>query len=291
MNLKAKKNNLAAKNRQILVLYVPVIHEGYRRFFARFPKTKELWLISRELAYELRALKKDVRALKATEIKKILHTWAPFKKIEILTPKNLSILQKTTNKLIFANDEISRHLTRKYFTENQVIFDTTFLMWDKKTSLRKNELQEYITISSKKFDQKIMQLAKTESTRSDDWWRQVGGVILKNGRVLLQTHNQHLPTEYQAYYEGDPRANFHRGKCLELSTAIHAEAYLIAQAAKLGISLEGTDLYITTFPCPVCAKQIAYSGIKRVFFQKGYSMLDGEKILKANDIELIRVQD
>lgn len=271
--------------------YVPVIHEGYRRFFDQFPGAHELWLVGKELAHELRPLQKDVRALPAAETKKLLEAWQRFEVIEILKPANLPDLQKKDTELIFANDFLSRHLTRKYFLKNQVKFADVFLMWDENSSTKKREIQEYSLISNKEFDQKMMRLAAAESTRSDDWWRHVGGVIFKEKEVLLPAHNQHVPTEYQAYYEGDPRANFHKGEHLKVSTAIHVEAYLIAQAAKLGISLEGADLYVTTFPCPVCAKQVAYSGIKRVFFQGGYSVLDGERILRDNGVELIQVKD
>ena len=293
MSLKAKKNQpvkiQSKKQRQVLVVYVPVVHEGYHQFFSRFPDAKELWLIGRDLAHELRALQKDLRALEPTQVKKLLDAWQRFNKIEVLTPQNLLRLQQTPAQLVFANDEISRHLVKKYFAGHRVLFDTTFLMWDEKSSLKENELQEYITISSKEFDQKMLQLAVAESVKSGDWWRHVGGGILKDGAVLLKAHNQHVPTEYEVYYEGDPRANFHKGEYLKVSTAIHVEAYLIAQAAKQGISLEGADLYATHFPCPVCAKQVAYSGIKRVFFREGYSVLDGEKVLRANGVELIKV--
>lgn len=284
MSSKAKKNN------QILVAYVPVIHEGYRRFFERFPAIKELWLIDQQFVYELRALQKDIRALPVKEVKKLLEAWRHFTTIEILTPKTLSALQKTDAQLVFPDDSISRHLAEKYFAGHRVLFDTTFLMWDEKSSLKKTELQDYLNISNKEFDQMMMKTAAKESHKSDDWWRHVGGVIVKDNAVVLSDHNQHVPTEYEAYYEGDPRANFHKGEHLKVSTAIHVEAYLIAQAAQKGISLEGSDLYVTTFPCPVCAKQIAYSGIKRVFFREGYGVLDAEKILTRNNIKLIQVK-
>lgn len=283
MSSKARKNN------QVLVAYVPVLHEKYRRFFERFPEVKELWLIGRELAYELRPLQKDIRALPAADVKKLLSEWAHFEKIEILNSASLPTLQQTNAQLVFPNDAISRHLVDHYFDQDQVLFDTTFLMWDEKNSLKKNEIQDYSTLSNTEFDQMMMELAQAEADKSDDWWRHVGGVVFKDKTVLLKTHNQHVPTEYEAYYEGDPRANFHKGEYLKVSTAIHVEAYLIAQAAQQGISLEEADMYITTFPCPVCAKQVAYSGIKRVFFRDGYSVLDAERILKDNDVELIQV--
>ncbi|NCS97095.1 MAG: deoxycytidylate deaminase, partial [Candidatus Pacebacteria bacterium] len=89
--------------------------------------------------------------------------------------------------------------------------------------------------------------------------------------------------------DSDPRNSFHKGEHIELSTAIHAEAALIADAAKKGISLEGTQLYVTTFPCPACAKLIACSGITKLYFSEGYSMLDGEKILNDAGVLLSKI--
>ena len=40
-----------------------------------------------------------------------------------------------------------------------------------------------------------------------------------------------------------------------------------------------------------CAKLIAHAGLTRVFYQKGYAMLDGERVLKQAGVEIIRVID
>lgn len=49
-----------------------------------------------------------------------------------------------------------------------------------------------------------------------------------------------------------------------------AEQNAILQAAKLGISIEGSTLYCTHQPCSVCAKMIINVGIRRVVYQQGY---------------------
>jgi dCMP deaminase len=88
---------------------------------------------------------------------------------------------------------------------------------------------------------------------------------------------------------GDPRSNFDAGEHFELSKAIHAEAALIAQAARRGAPLDGASVYVTTFPCPVCAKSIAAAGITKVYYTKGYSLFDAEDVLGAAHIEIIQV--
>ncbi len=51
---------------------------------------------------------------------------------------------------------------------------------------------------------------------------------------------------------------------------VHAEQNAILQAAKEGISLEGSTLYVSMTPCDVCAKLIINAGIKRVVVLKKY---------------------
>lgn len=287
MNSKAKKSSLS------LVSYVPVLHQGYLDFFIKNIKKNnitELWLISNQLAHELRALQKDIRAIDVNLTKDLIETLRLFKSVKILNQDNLKNLQSSQNALIFSDETLSHHLVTKYFAKNKVSFDSTFLMWDERSSVKKVDLSKYKVKKNKKNILEIVAKANAEKTQSEDWWRHVGAVAFRDSKIILIHHNQHVPTEYQTAYEGDPRANFHKGEYLKVSTAIHAEALLIADAAKQGISLEGAELLVTTFPCPVCAKQIAYSGIKKLYFIEGYSVLDGERILKDKDIKIEKIE-
>lgn len=50
---------------------------------------------------------------------------------------------------------------------------------------------------------------------------------------------------------------------------VHAEANLIAIAAKKGIKLEGATVVVTSlYPCSVCASQMRQAGIKRIITTK-----------------------
>ena len=51
---------------------------------------------------------------------------------------------------------------------------------------------------------------------------------------------------------------------------IHAEQNAICQAAKLGISLNGSTLYCRMTPCRTCAMLIISCGIERVVCQRRY---------------------
>ena len=64
------------------------------------------------------------------------------------------------------------------------------------------------------------------------------------------THNVHNPHPLSAYAAGDPRSNFYKGVALELSTATHAEARLIARAARDGLPTRGRDAVRHRLPLP-----------------------------------------
>ena len=59
-------------------------------------------------------------------------------------------------------------------------------------------------------------------------------------------------------------------KHLDLCYAVHAEEKAILQAAKRGVSLEGSTLYCTTFPCLMCAKMIVESGMSKLVYVEPY---------------------
>jgi dCMP deaminase len=136
----------------------------------------------------------------------------------------------------------------------------------------------------------MMEAALEEAKRGKDWWRRIGALIVKDGKVIFQGHNVYVPSDQSANDEGDPRGNFKAGQYLESSLALHAEAGLVAQAAKEGVSLKGTEVYCDTFPCPPCAKQLAYAGISKLYYRNGYAVLDGERILKSQGVEIVFVK-
>jgi len=56
------------------------------------------------------------------------------------------------------------------------------------------------------------------------------------------------------------------------------------------MALEDAYLYVTTFPCPVCAKSIAEAGIQKLYYSQGYSLLDAEDVLRAYGVKIVLVK-
>lgn len=251
-----------------------------------------LYVLGGSFIKDIPLLERDIRALDPEEIVKLCKAISLAPEVRILEKNNLESL-KSEDSIVFADDEVMHFVAENYLSDTQVLFEKVFLRWDKMASITSQPIDPDITLSRENFDREIMSKARGQAEKSSDWWRQVGAVIVKNGQSILEGFNQHNPTEYSPYINGDPRANFNAGdpQLKDMNTALHGEAGLIASAAQKGISLEGTSIYVTTFPCPTCALSIIHSGIKHVYYADGYSNLNAQENLKLAGIKVIRVQE
>ena len=278
---------------KVLITYIPVLHNGYIKLFKE-SNADVLYIISEgvvnsipELDYITR--KDSLRAISSTMMRDSLIPLRFFGQLKILDLGSINFIRQNEVEVVMPDEDVSRLVAEKYFPDKNVEFFSIFLRWNK-SNVKKTKEPNCENISLSSFQEDVLKIAFSEAEKSLDWWRQVGGVIVKNESVIMTAFNKHCPTEQNPYIFGDPRAVFKKGLNIKLSTAEHAEAILIAEAARRGISLEGSDLFITDFPCPPCAKFVARSGIKRCFFFRGYAMLDGEEILKNKEVEIIRVK-
>jgi dCMP deaminase len=145
-------------------------------------------------------------------------------------------------------------------------------------------------VSNSKFDAEMVKRAFEVAKRSPDIWRHVGAVLADGEKVLAESFNRSLTTPNTSWAEGNPRNLFNQGDGIDMSTFMHAEAGLIAAAAKAGQSLQGKTIYVTTFPCPPCAMLIAESGIAACRFAHGYSLLDGMRVMREAGVDVKRVE-
>lgn len=269
----------SSNDMEYLLAYIPVLHQGYFQYLTQVTAPRTLFLIPPEMAQEYTPVHKEIRALTTEQIRTAIESWRVTEAIRIVTTEMLTKLNASRESFHIPDELVTREICKKYLPDCPTTVSSIFLRWDSASAT-----EQHIPNPDK-----YSARAEHEGLKSSDWWRQVGALAVRAGTVIAQAHNTHLPTEQQPYIEGDARAHFHKGDHIELTTAIHAEAKLIAEAAGAGLTLAGCDLYVTDFPCPPCAKLIASAGIRRLFYQKGYSMLDGERVLKSVGIELIKV--
>lgn len=283
---------------QFVLAYVPVIQRAYLDFFARYPDALTVYVLGEEILAKFPWLRKDLRALTPAEAATGL--WALFDRqglhlpVAVLEMAELTELASEPARFVLPNEEISHHLATEFLAGREVEFADVFLRWDRLKTLASQPVtaDHHLPVTGPdwlKWSNRWLRQAGELASHSHDWWRQVGAVLVKDGQLLLSAVNHHVPDQYQILYQGDPRGNFKKGEHIELSTALHAEAALIAQAAQRGVALAGSELYVTTFPCPHCAKLIAYSGIRTVYYHQGYALLDGEQIMRQRQVKLVQL--
>jgi len=275
--------------KQLILGYVPVLHRGYMDFFKAYPDAKELYVFGNDVLKKIDYIRKDLRALAPLEQKRIIAALGLFDSVKIADQKVINDLDSKDNLIIMPDEDISRDAASKFKYANTEFYPV-FLRWDRRNVENLNAPDDHIKQSNKKADVSLMKKAYKEATKSSDIWRRIGAVlVLPDGREY-RSHNQAEPNQHSPLAEGDPRNIFNRGTAIEMSVFTHAEATLIAQAAHDGFSLEGAFLYVTTFPCPACAKLIARSGIKTCYYVEGYSILDGLRVLEGYGTKAIKVK-
>lgn len=110
----------------------------------------------------------------------------------------------------------------------------------------------------REWDQRFLQMARTIAGWSKDPSTKVGAVAVRERRILASGYNG-LPT----HVGDDPERLDNRE--LRLAMTVHAEANVIAYAARHGVCLNGASVYV--FPlmtCSQCAAQLIQAGANRI---------------------------
>jgi len=116
-----------------------------------------------------------------------------------------------------------------------------------------------------------MRVAKVAATRSKCASRGIGAVLVRDDNIIAWGCNGSPPgiDLCQDIYSQCPRQEFgyKSGAGLHICPAQHAERNAILQAAKHGISTNGSTLFCYCgLPCMECWKAIICAGIKRVVY-------------------------
>ena len=269
-----------------MVCDVPVLHRGYVNLFERYQKDAcALYLLGEKMRAEGTFYHEEIRALPPVTMKTCIESLQIFDSVEILDAEPPGWLQEF--RIITTSDALSQRIVEKYFPKSDVVKDTAFLRWDEKNVAAQRDLR-YAHISCEKGDREMIVMAKGVAQESSDYWRHIGGVaVLPGGKIIGTGFNCHVPSEHLPYVFGDPRDHIKAGVNPEIATVLHAEQWIITQAARQ--VLGGASLYLTMFPCAMCAKEVAYSGIKRLYFETGHVNLNGEDVLRSQGVEIVQV--
>ena len=259
-----------------------MLHAGYLALLERHRDAAVL-VLGASFAEEFPVLRKEIRALPPSDAARLVGG-------TVVEAGDLPGAVRA-DELVLPDEELMRDLVARHDlgTGRTITWERTFLRWDRAWSLATRPAGYDGVVAADELTRELLHRATDEARYSSDWWRQVGAVAARDGQILAVAHNEHRPTEYSPYVNGDPRNDFTRGVHSELSTALHAEAAIVARAARTGLVLDGADLYVSTFPCPACARLVAEAGFRRVYFAGPYAVLDGDAVLRAAGVELLWV--
>ena len=71
---------------------------------------------------------------------------------------------------------------------------------------------------------------------------------------------------------------------------IHAEVNAVLQAARSGINIDKSTVYVTASPCWNCFKLVANAGIRRIYYGEFYRDERSREVARQIGIELVDLQ-
>jgi dCMP deaminase len=143
------------------------------------------------------------------------------------------------------------------------------------------------------WDKYFMNIANLVAERSTCNRAKIGAVIVKDRNIIATGYNgspaglPHCTDVGCLVYISRNPGGEEEENCFR---TIHAEINSIAQAAKHGVSIDGSDIYVTASPCIHCLKVIVNVGIKNIYYAKPYKIDNIREMVVQTGINLLEVK-
>lgn len=127
------------------------------------------------------------------------------------------------------------------------------------------------------------------------------GAVLVRGNHIISTGYNGTPAGFQNCRDGgclrcqerarrdadpdyiSPHPEVMAGKALDICFCVHAEQNTLLNAARHGIAVEGSTLYVTHQPCFSCLKERVQAGVQRIAFLLEWYGAKGEGLRAQYD--------
>ena len=273
----------------VLLAYIPAINGPYYELI-RDSSYGEIWIPGDEITINIPGIRKDVRALGSNASLQVVGVISR-KTTRLATDDNLAELFKSDSTIFMPNDDLTDYILHTYEHEpDRIRKINTFLRWHRDNLSIDTQITPDSFVDISDINPEIIRLLKHEQSNTNDWWRSVAGVLVNDsGDIIRSSNNHYLPTVHTADIDGDVRAQANRGVTIEIANAQHAEASIISQCARNGEITDGSSLYVTTFPCPLCAKLLCESGVKKVYYCEGYAVADASDLFQSFSVSVIKI--
>ena len=130
----------------------------------------------------------------------------------------------------------------------------------------------------------FMNIAHEVASRATCDRKHVGAVIVRGKTILSTGYNGSIRGLPHCNDAGHEMENDH---CVR---TIHAEANAIVQAARNGINIDNSEIFISASPCYNCFKMIANAGLQKIYYAEFYRDERIKEHAKELDIELVHLE-
>src|SRR5215213_2311948 len=127
----------------------------------------------------------------------------------------------------------------------------------------------------------LLRVAYVMAERSTCTRLKVGAVAAFDGRILA--------TGYNGAPARTPHCTHPPSEICQRS--VHAEANVVAYAARHGVKLAGSEIYATDSPCYTCACLLINAGVSSVVFTRKYRDESGIRLLADVGVKCYYVSD
>ncbi len=158
--------------------------------------------------------------------------------------------------------------------------------YGKRLDLLTNELNsiKIKNLIRKNSDDYFMDIATVVASRATCDRKHVGAVIVRDRSILATGYNGSLRASAHCDQAGHLMED---GHCVR---TVHAEANAIIQAAKNGMMIDQSMIYVTASPCFNCFKLICNSGINKIVFKEFYRDQKIFDFAQELNIELVHLK-
>lgn len=133
------------------------------------------------------------------------------------------------------------------------------------------------SLKSQRYDRSYINMTEVWKMNSYAVRKKVGALFVNNNMIISDGFNG-TPTGFPNTCETEDNQSH--------PYVMHAEQNAISKLARSNHSSDGSTLYVSSSPCPECAKQIIQSGVKRVVFWDFYRITLGVNWLLRSGIDI-----
>ena len=123
--------------------------------------------------------------------------------------------------------------------------------------------------------------------------RHIGSVAVKDGLAVETGFNGVVGKIPPCAERGEcirEKMGIASGTQREVAYCICAEQRMICNAARNGVTLDGTEVYVTHMPCAVCVRLMIEAGITKGFYKYDYPNQFTNELCEMAGFKLIRVK-